>query len=268
MLSASPAIPTWSADEVRSFINARTPEAYALLDVRQPAEFDEGHLPGAQLLPLDQLPDRLEELGKGRQVVVYCRRGARGAAAAAVLLGAGFTQVRNLEGGIEAWNGETVPGLPDAGDSWFVGQGDLAALIGRAWSFEEGAKLFYQAAAAMLDGPAVPMFEDLARAEVQHADALARLGLKLCGEGFTLPEGRPEQMEGGADLNSALSWLEGKDGRSIMEYALALETIAYDRYVQLLRRAEDPAAAKVFRMLADGERLHLKQILDVFEGCF
>lgn len=268
MLSASPAIPTWSPDELRSFIDARAPEAYVLLDVRQPAEFDEGHLPGAQLLPLDQLPDRLDELGKGRQVVVYCRRGARGAAAAAVLLGAGFEKVRNLEGGIEAWNGQTVAGLPDAGDAWFVGEGELAELIRRAWSFEQGAELFYSAAAERVSGPAVPMFEDLARAEVQHADSLARLGRKLCGDDFALPAGRPTQMEGGADLDSALRWIEGKDARAIMEYALALETVAYDRYVQLLRRAEDPATAKVFRMLADGERLHLKQILHVFEGCF
>jgi rhodanese-related sulfurtransferase len=73
-----------------------------LVDVRQPDEYREAHVPGAQLIPLDQLPDRLEELPAGRPVLVVCRSGARSAAAVDFLLGQGVDAV-NVAGGTSAW---------------------------------------------------------------------------------------------------------------------------------------------------------------------
>ncbi len=62
-----------------------------LLDVRSPAEFDEGHLPNARNLPVSDLPRRVHELGEpGQKVVVYCRSGGRSATAAALLSSYGF----------------------------------------------------------------------------------------------------------------------------------------------------------------------------------
>jgi NADPH-dependent 2,4-dienoyl-CoA reductase/sulfur reductase-like enzyme/rhodanese-related sulfurtransferase len=73
-----------------------------LLDVRTPAEFAAGHLPGAVLLPVDELRARLNELPRDRRIVAYCRVGQRGYLATRVLLQEGFTAA-NLSGGYLAW---------------------------------------------------------------------------------------------------------------------------------------------------------------------
>jgi glyoxylase-like metal-dependent hydrolase (beta-lactamase superfamily II)/rhodanese-related sulfurtransferase len=76
-----------------------------VLDVRQPAEFEEGHIPEARLLPLGNLPKTLDELEayRDRPILTVCRSGGRSATAAAILTVAGFSDVRSLEGGMEAW---------------------------------------------------------------------------------------------------------------------------------------------------------------------
>ena len=74
-----------------------------LLDVRTPAEFAQGHLPGALNIPVVELPDRLAELGgPDRDVVVYCRSGMRSARAATVLRRAGYRAVHDL-GAMNNW---------------------------------------------------------------------------------------------------------------------------------------------------------------------
>lgn len=75
----------------------------ALVDVRTPAEFAGGHLDGALNIPVDQLATRAKELGKkDRAVVVYCRSGARSAAATSTLRTLGFTSVEDL-GAMSNW---------------------------------------------------------------------------------------------------------------------------------------------------------------------
>ena len=73
------------------------------VDVRQPDEVAGGSLPGAVNIPLDQLGDRLGELDPSRRVVVLCRSGGRSTMAAEALVGAGFTDVVNLAGGMLAY---------------------------------------------------------------------------------------------------------------------------------------------------------------------
>jgi molybdopterin/thiamine biosynthesis adenylyltransferase/rhodanese-related sulfurtransferase len=74
-----------------------------LVDVRERSEWDIAHIDGARLIPLGELAE---------EIVVMCRSGGRGATAARQLRRAGFTQVRNLAGGITRWTGEVDPSLP------------------------------------------------------------------------------------------------------------------------------------------------------------
>ena len=76
-----------------------------VLDVREPDEFHGplGHVPGAMLIPLGELKDRLATLDRERPVVAVCRSGSRSARAVAMLQQAGFTQVANLAGGMLRW---------------------------------------------------------------------------------------------------------------------------------------------------------------------
>ncbi len=83
-----------------------------ILDVRNDAEWEAGHVPGATHIPLGHLAARLDELPTSRPVVVHCQGGARSAIAASVLRGHGFTDVANLVGGFQAWEKE---GLPTSG---------------------------------------------------------------------------------------------------------------------------------------------------------
>lgn len=72
-------------------------EGAKLIDVRTPAEFAEGHLPGAVNIPVDELASRMQEVGaKSERVVVYCRSGKRSARAKGMLEGAGFAKAFDL----------------------------------------------------------------------------------------------------------------------------------------------------------------------------
>ncbi len=80
-----------------------------VLDVREPAEWTEVHIPGATLIPLGQLSGRLDEVPLDRQVVVYCRSGNRSAPGRDILLAAGFTSVTSVTGGLGAWQAAGLP---------------------------------------------------------------------------------------------------------------------------------------------------------------
>jgi rhodanese-related sulfurtransferase len=80
-----------------------------ILDVRQPDEWNAFHIAGSTLIPLDQLPSRLNELPKDQQIVVVCRTGHRSAEGRDILLNAGLTQVTSMAGGLTQW---TAAGYP------------------------------------------------------------------------------------------------------------------------------------------------------------
>jgi rhodanese-related sulfurtransferase len=80
-----------------------------LLDVRQPDEWNDFHIAGSTLIPLDQLPARLNELPKDQEIVVVCRTGHRSAEGRDILLNAGFTQVTSMTGGLTQWKAAGYP---------------------------------------------------------------------------------------------------------------------------------------------------------------
>jgi sulfur-carrier protein adenylyltransferase/sulfurtransferase len=80
-----------------------------LIDVRNPPEWEIVHIPGATLIPLPDLPQRVTELARAREVVLYCHTGRRSAQGTQLLLELGFTHVSTLTGGIEAWAQKVDP---------------------------------------------------------------------------------------------------------------------------------------------------------------
>lgn len=75
-----------------------------LLDVREPYEFNYARIERSMLIPLNQLPQRLEELDREREIIVICHHGMRSLQAAHYLVQSGFKNVVNLSGGIDAWS--------------------------------------------------------------------------------------------------------------------------------------------------------------------
>jgi len=80
-----------------------------VLDVRTSAEWEESHVPGATLIPLDELESRLSEIPVDREVVVMCRSGNRSATGRDILRKAGFAQVTSMAGGIQQWGAAGYP---------------------------------------------------------------------------------------------------------------------------------------------------------------
>ena len=64
-------VATWLPEKVRLFLTENKPEKYNLIDVRTPEEYEQGHLPGARLIPVGELADRLSELDSKKTTVVY-----------------------------------------------------------------------------------------------------------------------------------------------------------------------------------------------------
>ena len=106
--TASGATTRITATELQAMIAAKTP--LYLLDVRSAQEFrQDGHIAGAHLIPLGELSGKLAQLPQDRTVVCICRSGARSSAALNQLAQAGFTNIRNLSGGMMGWNGANLP---------------------------------------------------------------------------------------------------------------------------------------------------------------
>jgi len=90
-------------------LRAAAAEGALVLDVREPFEYAEGRVAGSVLVPLATVADRVGDFGKDEPVYVVCRSGNRSLVAARTLVEAGYTDVRNVEGGMIAW---AAAGLP------------------------------------------------------------------------------------------------------------------------------------------------------------
>lgn len=91
-----------SAEEAKQIMD--TEEGYIILDVRTQEEYDEGHIPGAILIPNTEIEARAEEVltDKDQLILVYCRSGRRSKLAAEILVELGYTNIREF-GGIIDW---------------------------------------------------------------------------------------------------------------------------------------------------------------------
>ena len=103
-------IPMVSVKELKQKLDAR--ENFQLLDVREPFEHEMANIDSAKLIPLGELPERLNELDRERLTIVHCHSGQRSAQAVRILREAGFANVFNLEGGIARWSDEIDSEVP------------------------------------------------------------------------------------------------------------------------------------------------------------
>jgi molybdopterin/thiamine biosynthesis adenylyltransferase/rhodanese-related sulfurtransferase len=105
-------VPEVSVEELKSRLDRG--ERPALLDVREPFEWNIVNLGqyGARMIPMRQLPERINELDRDQELIVYCRSGARSSNAVAMLAAHGFQNVANLQGGVRAWAERIDHNLP------------------------------------------------------------------------------------------------------------------------------------------------------------
>jgi rhodanese-related sulfurtransferase/rubrerythrin len=263
-------VPSLSADEVRAFLKDKTPGEYNLLDVRQPKEYKQEHLPGAKLIPLNELHERMGELSSGQPTIVYCAIGGRSRAAASLLGESGFAPVYNMKGGIKAWNGLAVEGPPETGMAYFSQKEKPAEMLLLAWALEEGTRRFYEAMSEQTDDAAAnKIYTDLKKVEAAHQKAIVKLYRAVTGKSpdrnsqvfntYLSSEEGEQLMEGQLKLAEVLAWAQGRPLQEVLAHSIALEAQLYDLYFRLKDKYKEGNLHQVFSTLATEEKKHLDQ---------
>lgn len=101
-----------SATELAAWLADARREKPLLLDVREPWEWQAARIEGAQHIPMREVPARVAEIDRGREVVAICHHGGRSMQVAMFLEKNGFSKVHNLQGGVDAWSRTVDPAVP------------------------------------------------------------------------------------------------------------------------------------------------------------
>ncbi|MDX9834555.1 MAG: rhodanese-like domain-containing protein [Desulfobulbus sp.] len=263
------------AEEARAYMARGREEDYLLVDVRQPDEYAREHIPGAVLIPLGELPDRLDELPVDRDIIFYCRSGmrSRGAAISASSRPRTSGITFNLTGGMLAWNGQVLEETPN------LKTYDLDApeqdLLLRAMDLECGAERFYTALRERYNAvPWAAGLATLARAEEMHA----RMIYRFWAEGETAPPPfetvyaglAGELVEGGRSVAELLANLERQPltpCRAVLEIALAIEYAGYDLSRVMAHRFQGQLLGEVFTSIAEAEKEHMRIVASKLGQC-
>jgi rhodanese-related sulfurtransferase len=272
------------ADELRRFMQERKEGSFTVVDVRQPVEYSQGHIPGARHVPLGDLEKRLENLDPDQEHVFYCRSGKRSRMAARLAAESGRFRkaVHNLDGGILAWNGLALPDLPNLRP--FEGAGTMRETLLAAMRLEKAAhRLYSDIRAASGRDEVCRLMDRLVDMELAHArQVYARLADHWSEHGGA--EGPPpfeeffrtlesDVLEGGRSVQDLQPWIEAVrngDCMDLAELALEIEYGAYDQYRALAHRSQEAGqqdAQQVFLSLAAQEKAHAREIarhLDAF----
>ncbi len=264
-----------TAEELRQFIQDRHENEYALIDVRQPGEYEQGHIPGARLVPLPELVQTMESLPSDKQLVFYCHSGARSMAAASMVEeeGMGAGDLINLNGGILSWDGAMAEDYPQV--QLFNRQAAPSDMLLTAINLEKGALNFYtRVHARHSDQPWANVFDDLAKAEMGHAKTVYRLWRQIENDGDdfdTLFEGLPgEVLEGGMTLETALekmNRLKAPICLRLIELALKIEYAAFDLYHTMADRVTASDAQEAFITIAQAEKTHMQFLSKAVSRC-
>ncbi|GAB6112571.1 rhodanese-like domain-containing protein [Desulfomicrobium salsuginis] len=265
-------------DELEEFRTKTRERNYLLIDVRQPREYAEGHIPGAQLIPLPEIENRIGELGSEQNLILYCRTGGRSAVAAALIKDIGPRQgmIYNLVGGIAGWEGKELKDIPHL--ELFPRDMPLAQTLYRAMNMEKGAWLFYRDLAQEYAGTELgDMLKDLGGMEEVHAKSIFTYWSKHrkapAPESFEALFERLDGkiMEGGKPISAWMARLgKNPDDRKLrlLELACEIEYYAYDLYRGLATRDADPEAATTYMLLAEQEKAHVRVISKALNQAF
>jgi rhodanese-related sulfurtransferase/rubrerythrin len=263
------------AEELRTYMAVHKESDYLLIDVRQPDEYAEGHIPGARPLPIMELVPRLFELPTDRDLFFYCRSGGRSAAAAVLALEEEVCEAKifNISGGMLAWDGHRIAGAP----RWhlFDAVETTAERLHLAMDLEKGAQRFYEYAAENFDGsPATATFARLAKAEIAHAKTIHNFWQRESGSADSFEEVYAalagEILEGGSELEKILTEMRDLGANAclpLIEMALGIEYAAYDLYRTLADNGPDAGVKAAFLQLAQAEKAHMTSLTKTIALC-
>jgi len=260
------------ADKAARLINSAPAQDLNIVDVRQPKEYERGHIPGARLVPLPELDNRMNELDRGKPTLVYCAVGGRSRVAAQMLSGRGYQPVYNLKGGFKAWNGEAAAGPRTSGLELFSGSESLKDLIVTAYGLELGLQEFYESMQSRVeDSEVAQLFGKLARIEEAHQERIykeyARLDPDVQDRQSFEQSVVVKALEGGMTTGEMLERMEPvqESTTGILDMAMSIEAQALDLYHRTAEVQSDEAGQKFLEQLVDEERSHLMQLGSLME---
>jgi sulfur-carrier protein adenylyltransferase/sulfurtransferase len=254
------------AEEAKAFMARRREGEYTLLDVRQPGEYEEEHLPGAKLMSLPQLSDTYQELDPEKPTIAYCAVGGRSRVAAQMLSGWGFKEVYNLSGGIKAFPGHKAAGPQELNLDLVRGDETPAQIIILAYGMEKALQLFYETLQKQSPDRALQdLFGKLARVELNHEQRLFQVYGRISpGQDLAAFEATvvPNTLEGGFN---AAKFLETNQAHlhtapGVLDLAMMLETQALDLYLRFAHRSDQPETKEILFTLAGEEKAHLASL--------
>ncbi len=255
------------AEEAKAYMAGHREGEYTLLDVRQPGEYEESHLPGAKLMPLPQLPAIYKELDPEKPTLVHCARGNRSRVASQMLSGWGFKEVYNLEGGIMAFQGQKAAGPRELNLDLVRGDETPAEIITLAYGMEKALQLFYETLQRQSgDQELRDLFEKLAGVEVRHEQKLFEVYGQVTAGGQDLNSFEstilPRTLEGGFDAQELLEANKShlQTVSEVLELAMMLETQALDLYLRFADRCSQAQTKEVLFTLAGEEKTHLASL--------
>lgn len=265
-------VKSFNANEAKAFMNSKGGAAITLLDVRQPEEYRESHIPGAKLIPVADVGNRIDELDADKPTIVYCAIGGRSRVAAQILAGKGFREVYNLSGGIKAWESEVAFGPQDQGLELFSGDESPEAMLVVAYSLEEGLRDFYLSMAKKTKEEKVRrLFDRLAEIEIKHQDRIFNEYIEISGARVTREEFSggivSTAMEGGLTTDEYLERYKPdlEKATEVISMAMAIEAQALDLYQRASERTTNGKSREVLLGIADEERAHLSQLGELFK---
>ncbi len=260
-------VKSMDADEARDYIAKHQEGDYLILDVRQPWEYDEAHIPGGKLLPLPELANSYKTLDPEKPTIVHCAVGGRSRVAAQMLSGLGFKEVYNLAGGIKAYQGEKATGPQELNLDLVRGDETPGEITQLACSMERALQFFYETMLGRTqDAELQDLFMQLAQAEINHRQRLRQVYQQLepagqeadaCSDTVT-----SETLEGGFDLKEFLAANEAHldTAPHVLDLAMMLETQALDLYLRFADRCAQAATRTILFAVADEEKLHLSRL--------
>ena len=258
-------VESMDARQAKQFIEQQPADKVTVLDVRQPAEYEGGHIPGAKLIPLPELQGRMNEIDKDKPTVVYCAIGGRSRIAAQMLAGSNFPKVYNLSGGFKAWQGNAAVGPEDRGLPLFSGRESAEEVLIVAYSLEKGLREFYLRMIPLAKAtPIKELFHKLAAIETSHQNRILKEYQRITGKSVdTAPFDREvagPAMEGGLSTDEYIGRAGAnlEQAADVVGLAMAIEAQAMDLYQRAADSRTDPEGQRALRQIAREEQEHLK----------
>jgi sulfur-carrier protein adenylyltransferase/sulfurtransferase len=255
------------ADEAKVYMAEHREGEYTMLDVRQPWEYEEEHLPGAKLMPLPQLTDTYKELDPDKPTIVHCAIGGRSRVAAQMLSGWGFKEVYNLAGGIKAFQGQKATGPRELNLDLVRGDETPTEIIILAYGMEKGLQRFYETLDQHgRDADMQELFRKLAQVEVRHEERLFEVYRQVesgAADRQTFDASVvPKTLEGGFNAQEFLETNQTHLSTipQVLDLAMMLETQALDLYLRFADRCEQAETREVLFTLAGEEKAHLASL--------